>query len=46
MNTRDEENPKAEITATDALAFSVTASPGQPSLVWVNLLSTVKGDAR
>lgn len=29
-----------------ALAFSVTSGIGQPVLVWVNLFSAVKGDAR
>jgi hypothetical protein len=36
----------AEVSAYAALAFGVTATPGAPSLVWINLISTVKGDAR
>lgn len=35
-----------EFTAAAALAFGITATPGTPSLVWCNLISTVKGDAR
>lgn len=35
-----------EFTAAYALAFGLTASPGCPSLVWCNLISTIKGDAR
>lgn len=35
-----------EITAADALVFSVTAGAGAAGLAWVNLISTVKGDAR
>jgi hypothetical protein len=35
-----------ELTAAYALAFSTTTSEGAPSLVWCNLISTVKGDVR
>ncbi len=35
-----------EITAADAYAFSVTTGTGTAGLCWVNLISTVKGDAR
>lgn len=36
----------AEFTAYAALTFSVTTSDGQPTLVWCNLICTVKGDLR
>lgn len=34
------------VSGGDALVFSVTTGIGQPVLIWVNLLSATKGDAR